>query len=45
MSQHSSESRPAVATAARPTVVPGALVFVAIWACVFAAFIVLGLRS
>src|SRR4051812_12244413 len=39
MSQQTSDSRPAVLSAPRPTFAPTTVVFVAIWACVFAAFI------
>jgi uncharacterized OsmC-like protein len=42
MSQSSSESQPATT---RPGFSPGTLIAVGLWACVFAIFIVLGLRS
>ncbi|SDR67090.1 hypothetical protein [Opitutus sp. GAS368] len=32
-------------TASRPAFPPGTLIAVGVWACVFATFIVLGLRS
>ncbi len=34
-----------IATDTRPALAPGTLVAVGVWACVFAAFIVLGLQS
>jgi hypothetical protein len=33
------------ATASRPVFAPGTLIAVGVWACIFAAFVVLGLRS
>jgi hypothetical protein len=45
MSQHSSESPSSIVPAPRPTLAPATLVFVGVWAGVFATFIVLGLRT
>jgi len=42
MSQSTSDSQPA---AARPSFSSGTMIAVALWACAFAVFIVLGLRS
>lgn len=43
MSQSPTESQPAAAPAAFTT--PGTLIAVAVWACLFTVFIVLGLQS
>ncbi len=46
MSQNSSESQPPIAVpATRQILAPSTVVFLAVWACVFAAFTILGLRS
>ncbi len=39
------ESQVTAVSAPRPSFAPGTLVFIAVWACVFTAFIVLGLRA